>query len=231
MNISSKKLKGFTLMEVLVSAVIFSVVMVITTGVIAQGSTYGTKIKAMRETSEETRRLADMITRDVRSANVATRVMSGDVISGITYHNYKNGIVLFNCTIPISSCSIVGNLSPIASTTPANTLLISTKNSCKVYRNNVKSDGRNYVESLTMILSSGECTLPLGSSYTEISSPNNDTKIDFSGFAPEDTSVIKQQPYIQFMITSKTKGFDTLSPTQRAQAELRGMVTGRSFNQ
>jgi hypothetical protein len=56
-------------MEVLVATMIFVSIMVIATGVIGQASSYSGKIKKLRETSAEARRLSDMITRDIREAN------------------------------------------------------------------------------------------------------------------------------------------------------------------
>lgn len=68
--------KAFTLMEILIATGIFAGVMVIATGILGQSSSFRGKIKATRETSEEARRLADMITRDVRSANSAIKIDS-----------------------------------------------------------------------------------------------------------------------------------------------------------
>jgi len=98
------KMKGFTLMEVLVASAIFAVVMAIATGVIAQGSSYGTKIKKMRETSEDARRLADMLTRDIKSAkspiralyNTTTYTIKDTADTGAIEGLFNPGILLLN---------------------------------------------------------------------------------------------------------------------------------------
>lgn len=70
-------------MEILVATVIFVAIMVIATGVIAQGSSYSGKIKRLRETSQDARRLADMITRDIKAAN-APVILNSELLHDAT---------------------------------------------------------------------------------------------------------------------------------------------------
>lgn len=119
MNYKSAQSAGFTLMEVLISAAIFAIVMAIATGVIAQGSTYATKIKKMRETSEDARRLSDMITRDIKSVKNPVKVkyifdslnkndcLQDGTISG----TFGSGILLLNSydSSPKGYCILYGH--------------------------------------------------------------------------------------------------------------------------
>ena len=61
--------KGFTLIEILVSTAMFAVLMVMTTSIIIQSVGYQSKLRAIRAASQESRRIADMLTRDIHSAN------------------------------------------------------------------------------------------------------------------------------------------------------------------
>lgn len=85
-------------MEVLIASSIFAVIMVMTTGVLAQASNYQTKIKAIRESSEESKRLADLITRNVREASYPARVQlcktAACTGADTSTLDFKNGIVI-----------------------------------------------------------------------------------------------------------------------------------------
>ena len=88
--------KAFTLMEILVTAMIFAAIMIIATAVLAQSSTFRIKLSEIRKTSEEARRLADQITRDVRSANSPIKIESGSAPSTIITV-IPNGLALVFC--------------------------------------------------------------------------------------------------------------------------------------
>jgi prepilin-type N-terminal cleavage/methylation domain-containing protein len=95
-KISTKK--AFTLLEILIATAIFSTVMVLTTGIISQSSGSQTKLKANREASEESRHLADLISRDIRTAEGSFRVkMSYLTTTTDDYYEFRNGIAFFNC--------------------------------------------------------------------------------------------------------------------------------------
>lgn len=94
---SRKYLTGFTLMELLIAATIFAAVLVIATGILGQSSSFRGKIKATREVSEDTKRLADMITRDVRSANITGTVRARVINNNYIDMTFKNGLALLNC--------------------------------------------------------------------------------------------------------------------------------------
>jgi len=68
------KQKGFTLIEILVATTIFALVMVITTGVVSRSSAFNSKLRVQRQIQEEILRIADMITRDIRSANASGKI-------------------------------------------------------------------------------------------------------------------------------------------------------------
>lgn len=138
MNINQIK-KGFTLIEILIATTIFATIMVMTTGVVAESSGYQMKLKAVRGVSEESRRLADLITRDIRSANTGGIIKANYTGSSgnRTYTlNYQQGLALFNCNdsscysrhfrggTPDSSNAAPSNYSSGTSSLKANTLVI-----------------------------------------------------------------------------------------------------------
>lgn len=126
----SNKKSAFTLMELLIAASIFAGVMVIATGVLAQSSTFRGKIKATRETSEQAKQVADMITRDIRSANTEGTINEyssfGPPPTLLASHKFKNGIALLKCNSTSGStgakCMIIDD------TTPTNDPIIDTTN-------------------------------------------------------------------------------------------------------
>lgn len=90
--------KAFTLMEILVAAGIFAVVMVITVGIIGQSSSFRTKIKATREASEETKKISDMITRNVKESDSSGKILLCTNSNCATWieKSFKNGIAMIS---------------------------------------------------------------------------------------------------------------------------------------
>ncbi len=145
-TIKIKKVSGFTLVEILIGTMIFAVVMVITTGVVGQSVGYQSKIRAIRQTSEESRKLADMVTRDVREANGEFSIQYNDTATGTPKTvEYDSGLALFGCTE--TSCSALTESTngsnadyntaigvvPLVATKPVNTIVVKSENKIKVY--------------------------------------------------------------------------------------------------
>ena len=140
----NKKYSGFTLIEILIGTLIFASVMVMTTGAVGQSVGYQSKVRAIRQTSTESRRLAEMISRDVREARGDFTVAYTDS-TGPHKAEYDSGLALFNCTE--NSCSVLtestngSNASyntaiGVAPTTEANTVntfVIKSENKIKIY--------------------------------------------------------------------------------------------------
>ncbi len=86
-------LNGFTLLEVLIATAIFAVVMVMTTGVLAQTTSYQTKTKNLRDVSEEAGRISDAISRDLKMASGSFTVYD-TTTGGAAFHLFKSGVAL-----------------------------------------------------------------------------------------------------------------------------------------
>jgi len=239
--------KAFTLLEILIASSIFAVIMLITTGTVAQSSSYRSKLKTLREVNEETRQIADQITRDVRTGTSMAQVEALDGTTKKT-RTFKNGLALLKCKGSVYQCSFVnattGNITdgnPFNSTDSiiANTLIISTKDAYKIYvlvddgtsHNTFISYGtvaHNPVTANDIITA----TQVKGVTGNKITSTNTETAVNFGGYCPDDSATTIQQPYVQFFITSRTAGYtgSGLPLNQKSLAQLRSMVTSRSYN-
>ncbi|MDO8443914.1 MAG: prepilin-type N-terminal cleavage/methylation domain-containing protein [bacterium] len=234
---------GFTLLEVLIATSIFAVVMVMTTGVIAQSTSYQTKTKALRDASEETGRISDAIARDLKTASGSLNVT--DATYGV--RDYKNGLVLLdtdgklvsltpsNTSVSLTSASFLGSA-----------LIINTENYVRFYvsRSNViyaktytktdaffanwwVADGYLQIKSNTGAGILDAITIPAN----KISSSDSETEAGFSGYtATTLPTAAKIQSYVTYFVHARTKDFDTLAPTNRSEAYVRSMVTMRNYS-
>lgn len=239
--------KGFTLMEILIAAAIFASVMIIATGVLAESAAYRAKLKTMKETSEESRMLADMLTRDIRSANGNAKIA---LCSDVTCtKNFKNGLAIIKyhpqLIIPQPLWQHMYNnawgdlYDPTAGTgrfLNGNVLIIAVDNEYKIYYSSNGTAASNpnseiYYFTLPIQQTLNPDNILNGISAGNIISSNNtSTNINFAGLAPDDSSSNKQQPIIEFFIASRTKDYSTLQPNVRAEAKIKSAVTGRSYN-
>lgn len=227
---SQSRLKAFTLLEILVASSIFAIVMVLAVGIIGQVSIYQGKLKAIQNVSKESRKLANQITEDVRSANSPITVTS--VNSEVSDENkFKNGLALYNC-LNTNSCSAVNHDSPYyngflsGTANNANVLIAANDKNYKIYWSS--SDGQLYYAK-----NNYTTTIALSEILSEISDKNiatNFVSINLAGFCPNDGASSTFQPYVDFYITVKTKNYDTLSRNQRYQTNIRSMATSRSYN-
>lgn len=99
-NLSTKR--GFTLIEILIALSIFSVVLMMTTGIVGQSAGFQSKIEAQKETFQATRSINDMIATDIRSANTGGEI-EADVnidpspILSRQSKTYPSGLAVFDC--------------------------------------------------------------------------------------------------------------------------------------
>ena len=225
--------KAFTLMEILIAASIFAIVMVIATGILGQSSSFRGKIKAQRESSEDAKKIADMISRDVREATgpVTVNLDTNPIVS----KTYSGGIVLQKVTLGSTAIfkyfSAPFDYSSLPTTNPdANTLIIATKSKIIIYANINSSIYRKAVDySSPGIFNMADIAFTFLLPENKINSSNVDTAIFFGGYSPATTSTNLQQPYLQFILTCQTKGYSSLSPNSRAIIEIRSTVTARNF--
>lgn len=233
LQLTTKK-KAFTLMEILIAATIFAAVMVLTTGILGQSSSFRGKIRATREVSEETKKLADMITRNVRESNFPGKIelCIGTLATCTTFQEktFVNGTAIIHgigfTTLGNSLYGSFENESTPASsyndgtTNRGQVLVTTTKDKYRVmfastlktvyYQEFPRVDSSGGLITLTAAnLASVRGNNATGNVTTLANAIGNysklATKIYFSGYAPsDDAAAKKQQPYIQFFIRSST---------------------------
>ncbi|MDP2337873.1 MAG: prepilin-type N-terminal cleavage/methylation domain-containing protein [Bacteroidota bacterium] len=230
--------KAFTLIEILVASTIFAAVMIIVSATVSQGGSYYSKIKTQREASEETRKLADLISRDIRAANSNYSVF---ITGGPIAFNFKNGLAILTCTGSAGPCTPKTIYSPALQdpfndSGKPNVLVVAISNgNFRVYVSwTVLNRTALYYKKFDSAPTIDQIVAIPNEAVNQISNRDNNTKVNFGGFCPDDDSNTAdpnpRQPYVQFFITAKTKDFDLLPVQSRARAEIRSMVTSRSYN-
>lgn len=236
--------RGFTLMEVLVSTAIFAVVMAIATGVIAQGSSYSTKIKKMRETSEDARRLADMLTRDIKSVKSPIKAQYNSSINGNCIDDgelgssagtFNSGILILNDAY----CSMYGDpgsaLDSSSNQYDGSLIILAGSEKYMIYI--YGSDKIFYSNTILIdtVLNSTMIDEIKNNTNNVISSSSINYKaiIGFGGYAPRIDSVIspetqKMQSIVNFVITVSVKDF-IKGPYKGESATIRSSVTSRNY--
>jgi len=108
------KRPGFTLIEIIISVTIFSVVLILTTGIVGQSAGFQSKIAAQKEAFQQVRGISDMLSSDIRGANIG-----GDIEADINLDPspilsrgekaYTSGLAVFNCRIigSVDNCLFV----------------------------------------------------------------------------------------------------------------------------
>jgi len=249
MNKSTKKLKAFTLIEILIATGIFSVVMVMTSGVISQSSGYQSKLQASRAVSEESRKIADAVSRDLRLAdgNLEIKLNSSDA----SVATFKSGVVLFQCA---SSCKYIDsatatapdnvpqNLSENPANYKANALIVFSGDKYIFYH----SVG-GFIYSRTMakaeIASWSDATgalrihnasaksifsLMVNTDPFKVSSADMTNSLGFIGYTAADNAT-SIQSYVGYYIHTQTADYDNLAPFRRSETYIRSMITVRNY--
>ena len=250
--------KAFTLMEVLIAAGIFAIVMVITVGILGQSSTFRSKINAQREASESAKMLADKISRDVRESGFPAKITlcNNKACSAQQEKVFKSGIAIIKGQGVIDSDarlwgSFVNDSEAVNSFakkdygTQGQILITTTKDKYKVYFSSYivgvhkavfyKEYQRLNPGGELVTLTSADIGTTRGKDrFYEVDNLitnriKQDVSTFFSGYAPYEDATVKQQPYVQFYLISQTKNYDSLLPNFRAKIEIRSAVTARSF--
>ena len=224
---------GFTLIEVLIASAIFAAIMVMATGVIMQTSTYHGRLRSSRQVSEDARRLADMITRDIRAAK-------GGVTIPIYGKNFSSGMVLLLCDTAAKVCSLADDSNP--NDKSANTLVLFSPDSYQIYVSVGDTAGNAKIAYLSK---TGDPAVELkdfkirevifgtsgllNDSNKQITDSAFSTFVSFNGYAPDSEAVIKQQPYAAFRIISQTSNYDSTELNRRARATVKSAVVPRNF--
>lgn len=245
---------AFTLLELLIASTIFAIVMMMALGAITDSANYLAKLKAMRVSSEESRRIADILGEDIKKANTELSVTYDD---GTSYPNtlYKSGIALFSCDSATAKCTpqhselaSISTSDSLASEFKANTLVLAEKDNSgnlvyKVYYNfvdSVSNDKMLYYNEVT-----GQTNLDLINSDNikkdgnEISGGNvteldlmNDVVINFGGYAPDSATMEipanRQQAYVFYNINVKTRG--ALKQQELFDINVLSGTTSRNYN-
>lgn len=131
----NKKLRAFTLLEILIATGIFSTILVLATGIVGQSASNQEKLKAERLVTDQTTEIASELSQAVRDADSVGKVVIDKTVPGIAY---PYGMALFNC---ISVCSPINDTGrgvyaadkPVSDS--ANTMIIFRKNSAGVIEN------------------------------------------------------------------------------------------------
>lgn len=245
--------KAFTLLEILIATTIFSSVMIMTTGVVGQSTGYQAKLHANRGVYEESRRITEQISDDLRAANASGEIDFDDDNNGTTtLFDYKNGVAVFDCDYTSYLCNQVNHVSPADfndSASSGNTILIFSQGSdgqknMKVYFSaqsapslNSKIYYREYKNisepvSVAQVISTSNLGITgiIKDQYI-FSGPDDseiDSKVSFSGYAPCNIATFSEQPYVDYKVDVQTRGAD-LRASEKASTEIRTMITLRSF--
>lgn len=224
------QVNGFTLIEILIASTIFALVMIFATASISQTSNFQGKIRQSRLTSETSRKIASMITQDVREAKGGSLKANGV--------RFPKGVVLLNCvqgTDMLTSCNLKNDTAvSIDFASPVvNTLVLIKDNTYKVYYSGTHNGVRVIFYKAVDNGVTADINLngiSLFDSTNIISPTSTDTIIQLAGFGPSDASTIKQQAFVKFEITSRTADYNNQPATARAEAVIRSMVTSRNYD-
>lgn len=200
---------GFTLIELLIASTIFTTVMVISMGIISEIVALQTKLRVMRESTNNAKMLSDMITRDIHSAKGTPSV----TLFGTSY---SSGLALFNCAA--GSCTPATDAGASANTIIA---FSSDKFTSYYFDNDNKVHYREGAAAPNLT----ELT-----SATSIVPNNYLVFAGLSGYAPaKDTQKI--QPYLNFKITVETPDYNSSqNASRKARAVIQSTVTSRNYN-
>lgn len=245
MKIKNKIRPAFTLIEILIATSIFSLLMVMTSGIVAESSGYQAKIKALRNVSAETRKAADFISNEIRSANGSGTVEYVNS-AGLKSVSYSTSLAIFNCNQTYcdpqyrttADITTPGFALPDHSNLTGNVLITFVKedgiarahviafrdnNQHKLYFKKVSADLN--INSEVGSMSEDD----VYSGKEESDGTGVEMAAHFGGFAPGKEDLHPRHSYVTFLVTARTRGYDDLPSVQRAIASIRSMVVMRSY--
>ena len=251
-NYKLKTTHAFTLLELLIATTIFAIVMMMALGAITDSANYLAKLKAMRVSSEESRRIADILSEDIKKANTELSVTYSD---GTSHPDtlYKSGIALFSCDSAAKCTPRHSELASISTSDSdknefkANTLVLAERDNSgnliyKVYHNDSVSTDKMLYYTEVKGETNLDLTIPdnIKKTGNEISGGNvteldlmNDVVINFGGYAPNSTTMQtaanRQQAYVFYNINVKTRGA-ALKQQELFDINVLSGTTSRNYN-
>lgn len=230
---------GFTLIEILVAAAIFAMMMVIVVGTFSWAANYNSKLHEVRRVSQNGRAAGSDIETNIRLANGAPS-------------NFGE-IMLYYCSSPaLTSCKVVGSAAPIRYKDPwdpsnlaptafqSNALLIFQKDQNKAifYRTDLVSGSKvNFrLTKQEIDFTDWSGTFALNTAFkgsTDVADGFNDADVSvavyFGGYGPDKTSRY-EQPFVEFYLLSQTLDYDKSSVNLRSKFILKTSAESRDYN-
>jgi len=219
---TAKFKKGFTLIEVLIAATIFALVMVIVASTLSWASTYNSRLGEMRKVGNDARKIMNMISDDIRQAN-GTKLYEYDNFQEIT----MGEVTLFNSASGVLEPE--GISSPVGEENSTDKLIIVQKRQGKVIIYSfVEADKKIARVEISNI--EWENNLFGSSSELEVVEFDDlEYDLNFWGYAPG-PNPRDQQPFISFSLDVRSKGYDDLTTSYRSKIRLQSTVTSREYN-
>jgi prepilin-type N-terminal cleavage/methylation domain-containing protein len=221
-----KSQKAFTLIEILIALVIFSIAMVIASGVFSNILGSQSLVAVSTSVNNEGQRILRQISDDTINA---TSVGTTNIPGGQT--NAKG--ILF-----LKSDGSVAKLS----TDIATGFVLFSPNGLKIYQYDASGKTIKYgvnkptnqtaiLNQLQFVTTSVPPTIDLSKyDFSTLNNPSVEiSAFSLSGFFCYNSAGCSQQPYIKIDMVTETAGYATKAARHRASIELRTMITGRSY--
>jgi len=242
MQFHEKQKKGFTLIELLIATSIFAIVMVLALGTFSWAASYNTKLKEIRNVTNDGKYIISEIAKDVRLANGSA---NGGAEGEVSFVKCKS-----NADSTISCDKVAYNIETIeqpkddedptgdydydhATCRDAdcwNGLYILQKNQGKAIIYFRESDGNNYnLKKASLDLPVATLSsLPAGI-FSSINQENRvSVKVDFYGKSGGKSR--KFQPFFSIEVNSRSWNFDQLESRSRFEFQFETEVETRDYN-
>lgn len=238
----NKNKKAFTLIEVLISATIFAIVMVIVAMTLSWASAYNARLTEMRIVGNDARKIMNMISDDIRQANGSVNITY--LGTGGATSVEVGEFLIVNCSSnSIDSCIPKINYQTSYETDIDlesnfnNGLYIINKNENKIiyYRsfsnrsNNMYGDLKRFEADYRETININDYSFGTLAGDEIINSSGVDINMGFTGYTPTIFSR-EAQPFIKIMMLTKTEDYDNLTTEYKAKIELETTITSREYN-
>ena len=223
-----RNLAGFTLVEILIALVIFSIVMVLSAGIFSSVIGSQSSLNVNSDVSKESQRVMSQISNDIVNATgVGSAGTDRPKVAGILL--VKPAGVVFG-EVDLKNCIGADTIAAPDTACRASAIVLFSKDRIKIYRLNGKQI--EYAESNSTALSmSGTSASVKYSDYrfAPVLSPKVEvSSLIFRGLACY-TAACNNMPFVQTEMEIRTASYDTKAPGQRAKLHLRTQTTGRSY--